>query len=233
MIKMHRNIALTGVCIILGIMISWQYKSLTSNKTAAMYENKKADELRDDLIAMSSNNENLRKKLNEIQEKQRKYEDIKGGSDSVVKSLQNDLREAKIIAGLTSVKGKGVIIKISNMSNSNIKDNHLLELLNELRAAGAQAFCVNEERIVATSEVRSAGGYIVINGRQMKPPFILKAISDPDKIESALTMVGGQIEYLKYYGVNVSIEKVDTVEIPQIRDDGTILKYNLLTPTEN
>jgi len=37
---------------------------------------------------------------------------------------------------------------------------------------------------------------------------------------------------LKYYNIKVDIKKDDNVIIPAVRDDGTVLRYDLLTPVE-
>jgi len=51
------------------------------------------------------------------------------------------------------------------MDNTPIDDYSILTVLNELRAADVQALAVNDERIIATSEVRRVGSYMVVNGR--------------------------------------------------------------------
>jgi len=47
-----------------------------------------------------------------------------------------------------------------------------LKLVNELRAAEAQAISINGERIVAMTEIRYADPYMVINGRQIFPHML-------------------------------------------------------------
>ena len=69
---------------------------------------------------------------------------------------------------------------------NSVTDNYLLVLINEIRASEAQAISMNGERIVAMSEIKMTNDkisprIIVVNGRQMQAPFVIKAIADPDK----------------------------------------------------
>jgi hypothetical protein len=42
-------------------------------------------------------------------------------------------------------------------------------------------------------------------------------------------MIGGVIEDISAY-VDVTVERSDSITIPAIRDDGTVIKTDLLTP---
>ena len=235
--KISRNIALTLVCIILGIMIAWQYKSVNYNQNIASFQSKRTEELMEQLIELQNTNLDMRARLQELQEENRKYESVRAGDTEAVENLKKQLEVARIFAGLVDVKGKGVIITLDNGELTDVEEGDILDIINELRAIGAQAISVNEERVVATTEVRQVGNYedgtyIVINGVRMKPPFVIKAISDPEKLERSLTMIGGVIEKLEKFGLKISIKKQDNIIIPKVRDDGSVLKYDMLTPVK-
>jgi len=227
--KISRNIATTIVCIILGIMVAWQYKSINYNQVRASSQNKRSEQLMRELIELQKINMNYKARLDELIEENRKYEDARAGSDEIAKQLKEELEKARIFAGLTDVKGRGVIVTLDKNEYVNVEDTDILSVINELRAAGAQAISVNEERVVATTEVREASGYIMINGVKMEAPFVIKAISDPDKLERALKMIGGVVENLENY-IKVDVKKSDNIIIPKVRDDGTVIKTDLLSP---
>ena len=72
---------------------------------------------------------------------------------------------------------------------------------------------------------------IVVNGRQMQAPFVIKAIADPDKLNNSLNMLEGIVDRFRdFYGLEITIKKMDKIEIPKVNDDGSVLKYNLLDP---
>lgn len=48
--KFSRNISITIICIILGIMLSWQYKSIESNKRVSASQTKNLYDLQKELL---------------------------------------------------------------------------------------------------------------------------------------------------------------------------------------
>ena len=50
-----------------------------------------------------------------------------------------------------------------------IHDDDILAVVNELFAAGAEAMCINGQRVVATTEVRCVGPVIMVNGNRVAP----------------------------------------------------------------
>ncbi len=230
--KIARNIAMTVVCILLGIMLAVQYKSINYNQKMATYEYKRMDELKDELIKLNDKKNSLQDRLKELEKENQTYAKVKAGDSVAAQQIQDSLNKARIFAGLEDVKGKGIIVTLDNNAFIHVADYDILSVVNELRAAGAQAISVNDERIVAMTEIREAGQYVMINGKQFTAPFTIKAISDPDDLERSLTLIGGVLETLEDAQLNVSIKKADEVVINRFVDDGTTIKTNLLTPVD-
>lgn len=228
--KIARNIALTLVCILLGIMLAWQYKSINYNQSVADMLGKRTDDLKDDYIKLQKQKNDLQDKLKELEKENQTYEKVKAGDSQAAKQIQDNLEKARIFAGLTGVKGKGIIVTLENNGYIYVEDGDVLNVVNELRASGAQAISVNDERIVAMSEIREAGQYIMINGKQMISPYVIKAISDPDKLERSLRLMGGVLENLEDAQLKVDVKQADNIEIKRFIDDNTAIKTDLLTP---
>lgn len=229
--KLTRNIAITLICVILGVMVAWQYKSVNYYESVSSFENKRVEDLKEELIKLQDTKNDLQTRLEELKQENLGYEKARAGDDEITQNLQKELSVARIFAGLVDVKGKGLIVTLDNDVES-VQDTDVLNVINELRAAGAQAISVNDERVVATTEVRAASDYIMINGVQMKAPFVIKAISDPDKLERSLTMIGGVLSDLESYQIKADVKKSDEILIKKVRDDGSVIKYNLLTPVQ-
>ena len=151
------------------------------------------------------------------------------------KILKEELNRAETIAGLTDVSGNGIIITIKDrnqgMGNFSyddgygiVHDSYLLTILNELRASGAEALSINNERILATSEVRCVGPTVSVNNTKLAAPFEIKAIGNADTLENALRMPGGAMEQATFYGVEVGIKKSNKLLIKKYTGAST-LKY--------
>lgn len=230
--KIARNIAITLICVILGVMVAWQYKSVNYNQGLAAFEKMREDQLKTELIKLQNTQNELRARIAELEKENRAFESAKAGDDDLAKQIQTNLQNARIFAGLVDVKGKGLIITLDNYGYATVEDTDILDVVNELRASGAQAISVNEERVVAMTEIREAGAYIMVNGKQMMPPFVIKAISDPGKLERSLRMLGGVVESLEQLQLKVTLKQDDNILIKKFVDERTTIKTDLLTPVE-
>ncbi len=227
--KVSRNISIALICVILGLALSWQFQSIRSNAKVMNLESQKKDDLVVKILNEQKNNENLRVKLNELQSQINKFESARGNSDENLKLLTDEIQKLKTVAGLTDVKGKGVTVIFAKEDSLNVEDDDLLFVLNELRATDAQALAINDQRIIDTTEVRVAGGYIMVNGRHVTPPYVIKAIVDPDNAVNALNMIGGALEKIKLF-IDVHVEKSDNIEIPKISEE--LIRTDKLMPVE-
>lgn len=206
------------VCLVLGIMLAVQFRATESseiNMVPARVSDltvklQMATEERD---ALAQEVLTLRERLNNVRM-----------NDDAMADLQEEMQKANMAAGLLALEGPGIIVKLNDSNKSFEKgedpnallvhDEDLLKIVNELRASGAEAISINEERLTSMSEIRCAGTTILVNWRKIAPPFEIKATGDPDLLESGLTIKGGYLEYLKFYGIEVGVEKKETVKIP-------------------
>ncbi len=232
--KFGKSISITLVCLILGTVLSWQYKSISEHNKKAEFENKREDQLKDELLDEKANNELLVVQIQKLQEEVGQYQAAQGDIDESMALLNKELDHVKMIAGFYDVMGKGIIVTLDSKSDetyNRITEYDILRVINEMRAAEVQAISVNGERIIATSEIKEAGGYFVINGRQTLPPIVIKAIADPSNVEYALNMTGGLLKRLEVY-LKVEISKSDEIIISRIRNIDSVIKTDLLTPVK-
>ena len=129
--------------------------------------------------------------------------------------------------GLTEVTGPGVIITLSdskkdastvlNPSALVVHDVDILSVVNELKNAGAEAICINEQRIVPTTSISCGGNIIDINGEKTGAPFVIKAIGLPEAL-SVIERFGGYLDYLKedrFLDVTVRRADKEKITIPK------------------
>ena len=141
------------------------------------------------------------------------------------------LERAEILAGLVKVKGQGVVITLADSTDTNIPveaglvhDTDLMAIVNELRAAGAEAISVNGQRIISTTAIRCVGPTIQINEVKVASPFHIKAIGDAKYLESALNIKNGIVDNFKVYGINVEVKTDNNITIDKY-DNTLTLKY--------
>jgi len=140
--------------------------------------------------------------------------------------IRQELEAAKHAAGLTPVSGPGVEVVLGDSSRPGgalverglVHDYDLLFLINELRAAGAEAISIGsgrmEERLTALSYLRCTGPTVLVNNTRLSAPFTIKALGDSDTLVQALKMPGGVVEQLQAYGLDITVAKAGRLEIP-------------------
>ncbi len=230
--KLNRSISIMLVCIILGVIITLQYKSIYKNNKAQSSQYTRLEDLKDQLIIEKNNNDSLRKRNDELIKQVTEYENTKGSNDAYREKLKNELDRARLIAGLTSVKGKGAVVTLTDTDYQVVQEGDLLSLINELRATDAQAISINNQRVVAMTEIREAGGHIVVNGESIKSPYIIKVIIDPDMAENGLKLPKGVLETFDAYKIKYSFEKSNEINIEKVKDNGIAISIDMLTPVE-
>jgi len=169
-------------------------------------------------------NQILQEDLEELREKNRLYEDALTMGEGSLELLRTELDKARVLAGISLVEGPGIVVtmtdsrKIATQGEDPslfiIHDEDILKLTNVLFASGAEAISVNDQRLLATSEIHCAGPSISINNVRIAAPFVITAIGDPEVMESSLRMRGGILDTFTYFGIEVNIKRMVHVSVP-------------------
>ena len=208
------------VCMILSFFIVLQLKTVKNNTVNTYPTQIRVEQSQELLRLEKEKNEALYKQVMEYKDEIAEYQTQVNADEILIK----DLRNAEIVAGMVSVQGPGPMITLNDgevASNINIDENlyvvhqdDILRILNELRSAGAEALSVNDQRVLATSEIRCAGNTVSINNTRTAAPFVIKAIGDPEQLESGIKMRGGIFDDLSPW-ISIELKKVtDDIVIP-------------------
>lgn len=138
--------------------------------------------------------------------------------DAAVAAAEQDTATLNILAGGVPVHGPGIRITITADTDSPVRVDSLLDTMQELRAAGAEAMEFNDEvRAVAQTSFADGEGGILVGGTLLTSPFVIDVIGEPATLESALSFPLGPTEQLEGDGATVDVEQVADVRIDSIR----------------
>lgn len=226
------NIYFTAIAIVIGFLITIQLKSNLSSQGIITIQ--RLLDMENDVKNVEVEKNNLEKSLAEIKEKLNEYETNISDSGSIYSSMKNELNKMRDYAGLEKVEGPGIIITLNDSIESHENSEHtelylihdidVLEIVNELRAAGAEAIAINDERVIGTSNIRCGGPTINIDGNRYATPFIIKAIGDPKTLEASALAPDGYLDWMEYNGKSIEVEKVEHLTINRYKSD-IKLKY--------
>ncbi len=203
--------SMTIIFVIIGFVLSMQARQIKD--TASTVPKQRIEELSVRLVQLEEERNSLKNQLQMIEK------------DSAAQSAAKEItEELKIRACLVPLEGPGLIVKMDDSTkeaktgeNPNlylIHDDDILRVINELRAAGAEAISINNQRLVDTSEIRCAGPTLSVNNVRSSAPYEIHAIGDRKTLENAIKMRGGVAETLKVWGIHLEVEVSNTVYVP-------------------
>lgn len=221
----HRNIGiLLGImCMLLTIGICVQVKTVKDSSTG-VGKTQKENELRNSVLKWKERYESIYEQEIEQEKELEALRTAVANQDTDSVDLRNDLEKVSTLLGYNEVSGQGLIVTLKDANNTKIlgdprdyivHDGDLLEVVNALKNAGAEAVSINEQRIVNLTAITCAGNIITINKEKVGSPFIIKAIGLTEKLKGALTMPGGYLELLERDGVQVKVEETENIVIPK------------------
>ncbi|MCX8130272.1 MAG: DUF881 domain-containing protein [Clostridia bacterium] len=228
----HKNKILPGLdkklifflaFLLLGVLITMQSRSVLMMKKEKTTTAMRIDNYMLQLEKEKQKVEELKNQIAVNEKKKEKYlkefsEDNK--SNNYLNWLGTELERFKIVAGLTDVKGSGVIITLNDAPARDtthpeyfiIHDSDVVGVCNELKKAGAQAISVSGERLIANSELVCAGPTIKINKNRYPVPFEIKAIGNPALLTEVLEK-SRIVNELKNFEIKVEIAKSEEIII--------------------
>ena len=207
-------ISIGFAALILTAIMFTQFKTVEQTDITAI-ETMRETELRTELADWKTKYEELEEKLNETESKISEYQAEVSNSEESSNVLDKELAETNMYLGYTKLQGEGIEITLSDNEYKTIDRWDLLQLVNELKLAGAEAISINNERIVSTTEIATVGvQFILINGNRIPAPFTVKAIGDKKYLESAIIIKGGYIDEMKVNEKTVNYTVKDLIEIP-------------------
>lgn len=218
--------ALVAVSLILGLILSIQFKTVSQSVGEGAMPTQRAQELANDLRKAQSEMESQLRHIQDLEAKIEQYE--KGGieNDIYAEALYRDAMKYRSLAGYTDLKGEGIVLEINDPpvdiqygDGFSIVDelDLILQVISILNAAEAEAISINEQRYTAFTEIVRAGNHIEINGVSTSSPITIKAIGNPSIMESALSIKWGIVWQLRNYDYIVHLTQDKEVQIPRYR----------------
>jgi len=206
-----------------GLLLTIQFRSSIPSSTYIYDELKAQQELIDsylsDQVYLKNKITTLRNEINEAQKKAEQY--VETNNLEVLNKLKNEL-------GLSAMKGEGISIRLDDglfidrqnhdvLSQSVVNASDLRDIVNAARAGKATAIAINDQRIIATTAITTAGSTILINNYHVLPPFSISIIGDPElllqslKNEMLLSDINKRVRDLK---IQMQIETAQNLNVP-------------------
>lgn len=185
-----KNISFALITIVIGFMIAIQFQTV---KEPVVRDTRDTWELREDILKEKELQLKLLSEVRSNEEKIAKYETkLKQSKEQV---LRDTLEELKAEAGLTEVKGHGIILTIEPVFEdlligktvTSVSPDLLKRLVNELNMYDAMHISIDNRRVINTTVIRDINNETKIDGYSLKRmPFEIKVIVETEKAAEKL-----------------------------------------------
>jgi uncharacterized protein YlxW (UPF0749 family) len=219
------GLSITLVLFVMGLFLAMEWRS---ERVRSVTETPSSREVYGTAVQrLEEEQRGLKKKVALLQKEVQAYQELATMRQSTLGELAAELKLQKMIAGMTPLKGPGIKVVLDDSQrnpapgeNPNlyiVHDYHLRDLVNLLWQAGAEAISINKERVVATTSIYSSGGTIMVNSTRLSPPFVVRAIGDPEALlrlisdPSTLRTLKAQVQA---YALTLTVEKSQELSLP-------------------
>ncbi|MFJ9041979.1 DUF881 domain-containing protein [Streptomyces sp. NPDC102406] len=176
--------------------------------------------------------EDLVRILDELDDRTQRLEDEKQGLEDQRTELENSSDQAEearkqtvekerqlgILAGTVAAQGPGITMTVTDTRTA-VEPDMLLDAVQELRAAGAEAIQVNGVRVVADTYLTDASGGkgVSVDGHKIAQPYVFKVIGKPQDLEPALNIPGGVVQTLEKEQATVAVSRSEKIIVDALR----------------
>lgn len=134
-----------------------------------------------------------------------------------------------IESGVVPVTGTGLTVTLDDAPTDQpgldgispdvlvVHQQDLQSVMNALWAGGAEAMSLMGQRVISTSAFRCVGNVLRLQGQVYSPPYVVRAVGDPDALRAALAAspeVSAYRSDAAAVGLGWSVQSDDELELP-------------------
>ncbi|MFK0234711.1 DUF881 domain-containing protein [Streptomyces vinaceus] len=198
---------------VLGLGLAIQVRS---NSDSSALRGARQEDLVRILDELDGRTKRLEDEKQRLEDQRKELESSSNQAEEARRQTVEKERQLGILAGTVAAQGPGIVLKITDPTGQ-VQSDQLLDTLQELRAAGAEAIQVNGVRVVASSFFSEEGGGIAIDGKKITQPYEFKVIGKPQDLEPALNIPGGVVQTLEKEQATVAVTRPAKIVVDALR----------------
>ncbi|HEX9713265.1 MAG TPA: DUF881 domain-containing protein [Actinomycetota bacterium] len=132
---------------------------------------------------------------------------------ALLESARAELGSLQVLLGIVPVEGEGIVMTLEDPEHT-LGPDVLLDIVQELRDAGAEAIDISGLRVVARTAFTGHSGDLAVGGTRVSAPYVIKAIGASPTLAEAMRIPGGVVDAITSLpGASVRIEERSSVSI--------------------
>ncbi|MEO7259762.1 MAG: DUF881 domain-containing protein [Jatrophihabitantaceae bacterium] len=196
---------------ILGFALAVQFRS--NSQTDALAGAREADLVRI-LDDQNSRIDRLQGQISDLQAAKQRLSD--SGNDEARREAQRQADALAVLTGSAPAHGPGIQVSITDPQHA-LRAEQLLDVVEELRGAGAEVIQFGPIRIGASSAFTDSGAGVSVDRTDLQPPYEVLAIGEPKTLNTALNIQGGVVNTVHAAGGEIIITEQPLISITVTR----------------
>jgi uncharacterized protein YlxW (UPF0749 family) len=222
-----------GVALLaLGFLIAAQ---LAAEGPRVRYTSQERTPLVETALNLQATQNDLKDQIGRLRQSIQDIEADSAGSQAALKTLNDELEQARIAAGLIQLTGTGLVLQLADSSRPVAPGGNeadylvtaadLRTVVDQLWLAGAEAIAVNDERITTSTAIIDIGGAVLVNTAYVAGPYQVRAIGPTDLFTRVSAQAGFQdfvVTRVGSFGIELSQAEPTAVDIPAFAGSVTL-----------
>ncbi|MFJ4190710.1 DUF881 domain-containing protein [Kitasatospora sp. NPDC089509] len=170
------------------------------------------------LDELDSRQQRLQQEKAELEQSLGKLENSSNQAKEAQEQTRKKMTELGVLAGTVKATGPGIVLTVDDPQGQ-VKADMLLDTLQELRAAGAEAIQINDVRVVVNTYFTDlSGGGVQIDGKKVSQPYRFTVVGNPQDLTPALNIPGGVVRTLESHQARATIAQQQKVVVDALVD---------------
>lgn len=174
----------------------------------------------DDLIVILDNQnargDRLSQQIAGLQRTLRLLQDSGDRNAAAKQQAEQDAAALGVLLGTLPATGPGVRVTIADPADK-LKPEDLLDVIEELRGAGAEAIQFGSVRVSTSTAFTAQGAALAVDATVLSPPYTVLAIGDATTLDTALNIPGGVAATVRAAGGELTVAQQRSVTISVVR----------------
>jgi uncharacterized protein YlxW (UPF0749 family) len=197
----------------LGFALAVQFRSSSTHDVLAGAREADLVRILDD---QNSRIDRLQAQISDLQAARQRLS-LSGSNNAAAREeAQRQADALAVLTGAAPAHGPGIRAVISDPQRA-LRAEELLDVVEELRGAGAEVIQFGPVRIGTSSAFTDSGVGVSLDGTALQSPYEVLAIGDPKTLDTALNIQGGVVNTVHAAGGEINIAQQSSISITVTR----------------
>ncbi|TCN43331.1 uncharacterized protein YlxW (UPF0749 family) [Kribbella orskensis] len=202
------------IAVVLALVACVAVVQVRVNRADDGYQNARREDLIAILDGLGQNTRRLESEITELEARKNTLSSSADKAQTAREQAEQQVRVLGILAGTLPAQGPGVRITL-NDPDGKMTSSNLLDAIEELRDAGAEAIQINGAvRVVASTDLIDDPPGVKVDGEKVGSPYVIEAIGESHNLAEAANFPGGLVSEVTGPQIGGTAE---VVELPLVQ----------------